>query len=101
VKGVHGVLFALPTVFHQDERYSAQGNGGFWRRFGHASPRIFITPNYKGHYSFKVSNLLGRGMAQGLSVLYYPSRTRTLGAVTNKFGYAILRDALTSVFREF
>jgi hypothetical protein len=28
--GNYLVIFALPTVFHQDERYFAKGEGGFW-----------------------------------------------------------------------
>ena len=99
--GNYLVLFVLPTVFHQDERYFARGKGGFWRRLGYASTRIFITPNYKGHDSFNVSELLGRGIAQAVSASYYPSGSRTLGAISLKYGYALMRDSLTSVFREF
>jgi hypothetical protein len=99
--GNYLVLFALPTVFHQDERYFARGKGGFWRRFAYAGTRVFLTPNYQGHDSFNYSELLGRGMAQGLSVLYYPSQTRTAEAIGSKYGYAIMRDALTNIFREF
>ena len=99
--GNYLVLFALPTIFHQDERYYARGKGGFWRRLGYASTRIFVTPDYKGHDSFNASELLGRGIAQGISVLYYPSGSHTLGAISLKYGYALMRDSLTSVFREF
>jgi hypothetical protein len=44
---------------------------------------------------------LGRGIAQGISVAYYPSKSRTAGAIMTKYGYAIMRDALTNAFREF
>jgi hypothetical protein len=37
-------------------------------------------------------------MAQGISVTYYPSGSRTAGALATK---ALGRDALTNVFREF
>jgi hypothetical protein len=99
--GNYLVLFALPTVFHQDERYFAMGKGGIWKRGVYAASRVFITPDYHGHNSFNFSELLGRGMAQGISVSYYPSHDRTLGALSAKFGYAVGRDALTAVFREF
>lgn len=99
--GNYLVIFALPTVFHQDERYYAKGQGGFLRRFSYAITRIVITPNYEGHNSFNASELLGRGMAQAVSVSYYPSKTRTVGAISAKYGYAILRDAATNAFREF
>jgi hypothetical protein len=62
---------------------------------------VVVTPNYEGHNSFNISELLGRGIAQGISVSYYPSASHTAGAIAAKYGYAIMRDALTNVFREF
>ena len=99
--GNYLVIFALPTIFHQDERYYALGKGGFWKRGIYAASRILITPDYHGHNSFNASEILGRGMAQGISTAYYPSHDRTLGALAMKYGYALGRDALTNVFREF
>lgn len=32
---------------------------------------------------------------------YYPSKTQTAGGYTEKFAYAVGRDALVNVFREF
>ena len=99
--GNYLVIFALPTVFHQDERYYAKGEGGFWNRAVYSASRILITPNYHGQNTFNISEVLGRGMAQGISMSYYPTRDRTLGALAIKYGYALGRDALTNVFREF
>jgi hypothetical protein len=99
--GNYLVIFALPTIFHQDERYYAKGEGGIWRRGIYAASRVLITPDYHGHDSFNASEILGRGMAQGISIAYYPSHDRTLGALAAKYGYALGRDALTNVFREF
>ncbi len=99
--GNYLVIFALPTIFHQDERYFAIGEGGFWKRGTYAATRIFVTPNYHGHNSFNISELLGRGMAQGISIAYYPSSDRTAGKLAGKYAYALGRDALTNVFREF
>ena len=101
VDGNYLVIFALPTVFHQDERYYAMGKGGFWKRAFYSASRVAITPDYHGHNSFNISELLGRGIAQGISVAYYPSQARTGGAIATRYGYAIGRDMLTNVFREF
>jgi hypothetical protein len=95
------VIFALPTIFHQDERYFAKGEGGFWKRGPYAATRILITPNYHGHPSFNASEVFGRAMAQAISLSYYPSHDRTGGALAVKYGWAMGRDALTNVFREF
>jgi hypothetical protein len=99
--GNYWVIFALPTIFHQDERYYALGQGGAWKRLTYSASRILITPSYHGHNSFNVSEVLGRGIAQGISLTYYPSQTRTAGGLARKYGYAIGRDALTNIFREF
>ena len=99
--GNYLVIFALPTIFRQDERYYAMGEGSVWKRMAYSASRVAITPNYEGHNSFNISELLGRGMAQGISVAYYPSKSRTAGAIATKYGYAIMRDALTNTFREF
>ncbi|HET6179310.1 MAG TPA: hypothetical protein VFE61_20445 [Candidatus Sulfotelmatobacter sp.] len=99
--GNYLVIFALPTVLHQDERYYAMGHGGFWKRGIYASSRILITRDYHGHNTFNASEVFGRAMAQGISTAYYPSADRTAGALAVKFGWAMGRDALTNTFREF
>ena len=99
--GNYLVIFALPTVFHQDERYYAMGSGPKLKRALYAATRVLITPDYHGHNSFNASEVLGRSIAQGISATYYPSADRTVGALATKLGYSIMRDALTNVFREF
>ncbi len=99
--GNYLVIFALPTVLHEDERYYAKGEGGIWKRGIYAASRILITPDYHGHDTFNASEVFGRAMAQGISTAYYPSNDRTGGALAVKYGYAMGRDALTNVFREF
>src|SRR5690348_11245048 len=44
--GNYWVIFALPTVFHEDERYYARGEGSLWKRGIYASTRVLITPDY-------------------------------------------------------
>lgn len=101
--GNYLVIFALPTVLHEDERFYAKGagNGSFLGRGIYAASRILITPDYHGHNTFNASEVLGRAMSQGLSSAYYPQADRTFGALAVKFGWAMGRDALTNVFREF
>jgi len=99
--GDYLVIFALPTVFHEDERYFALGQGGIWKRTVYSASRIFITPDYRRHNTFNWSEVLGRGISQGVSLGYYPSQTRTFEGFASKYAYALLRDALTNSFREF
>ncbi len=99
--GNYLVIFALPTIFHEDERYYAMGKGPILKRTVYSLTRIAITPDYHGHNTVNASELLGRGMAQGISTTYYPSKDRTAGEIATKYGYALMRDALTNTFREF
>jgi hypothetical protein len=99
--GNYLVIFALPTLFHEDERYFAMGSGGWFKRAIYAASRILITPDYHGHNTFNAAEVFGRGISQGISGFYYPSQDRTAGALAEKYGWAIGRDALTNVFREF
>lgn len=99
--GNYLVIFALPTLFHQDERYYAMGTGSIGKRALYAATRVLITPSYSGHNSFNASEIFGRAIAQGISATYYPSSDRTLSALASKYAYAIMRDSLTNVFREF
>lgn len=99
--GNYFVIFAYPTIFHQDERYYAMGKGPIWKRAVYAASRILITPDYHGHNSFNLSEVLGRATSQSISLSYYPSQDRTAGDLAVKFGYAMGRDALSNVFREF
>ncbi len=99
--GNYMVVFVMPTIFHQDERYYAMGEGPFLKRAVYAASRILITPNYSGNNSFNASEIFGRAVAQGISASYYPAGDRTLGDLATKYGWALGRDALTNVFREF
>ena len=99
--GNYLVLFALPTIFHEDERYFAMGEGGFWKRGTYAATRIFVARDYHGQNVFNISEVLGRAMAQAISISYYPSQDQTGEKLAEKYAYALGRDALTNVFREF
>lgn len=99
--GNYWVVWALPTVLHEDERYYALGRGSVLKRAAYAASRVVITPDYDGHATINGAELLGRGIAQGISTTYYPSSDRTAGALATKYGYAIMRDVATNTFREF
>jgi hypothetical protein len=99
--GNYLVYWALPTLLHEDERYYAMGEGPILKRAVYAATRVFVTPNYHGHNTFNAAELLGRAMAQGVSTTYYPASDRTAGELVSKWGYAVMRDSLTNVFREF
>lgn len=99
--GNYLVIWALPTVLHEDERYYAMGHGRKWTRLGYALSRIAVARNYSGGPVPNFSELLGRAGAQAISTTYYPSSDQTFSKVASKYGYALMRDGLTNSFREF
>ncbi len=99
--GNYLATFAFPTVFHEDVRYYARGEGAPWKRGIYAGSRILITPDYQGHQTVNASELLGRGAAQAISLFYYPSNDRTAGEFAQRYGCALGGDALMNIFREF
>ena len=98
--GDYWVDFILPTAFHEDERYYAKGRGNVLKRAIYAASQVIITPDYNGHNTINGAELLGRGIAQAISVSYYPHQYATFSDVASKYGYALLRDAGMNVFRE-
>lgn len=98
--GNYLVVWAFPAVTHEDERYYAKGTGKILNRAVYAASRILITPNDKGHNTFNASEIFGRGVSQAISLSYYPSSTDSASKYTEKYAYALGRDALTDVFRE-
>ena len=98
--GNYWVVWALPTVLHEDERYYALGRGPVLKRAAYAVSRVFVTPDYNGHLTINGAELIGRGVAQGISTTYYPSSDRTVSELATKYSYALLRDAATNTFRE-
>ena len=99
--GNYLVLWVLPTVLHEDERYFAMGQGGFWKRAIYAGTSVIVTPNYHGHKTFNAAEMIGRAGAQAISTTYYPAGDDTTIDLAEKFGYSVGRDSLTNVFREF
>lgn len=101
VDGNYLVIWALPSVLHEDERFYAKGQGRKFHRLVYAASRVLITPNYHGKNTFNASEIVGRGIAQGVSLSYYPSSDQNAADFAEKYGYAVMRDSLTNVFREF
>jgi hypothetical protein len=99
--GNYLVIWALPSVLHEDERYFTKGQGSILGRGMYAASRVLITPDYHGHDTANFAELGGRAIAQAVSLSYYPSSDRAFGDVAERYGYAVGRDALTATFREF
>ncbi len=95
------VEFIGPVLFKQDSRYYTLGKGGFRKRAVYSLTRAVITRNDAGKNVFNSSEVIGAGVAAGVSSLYYPSRERTFGNTAGKWGQSVGIDAATFLFKEF
>ncbi len=91
----------LPSVLHQDNRFYTRGHGSSLKRAEYSATRALITRNDKGNEVFNSSEVLGAGIAAGISSLYYPSSDRTFSKVAQIWYTNVLIDGGTFVFKEF
>ena len=92
----------LPSLLHQDPRYYELGHGGFLRRTGHAISRLFVTRTDSGGSEFNYSEVVGAGIAAGISTYsYHPNGDRGVGTVINVWGSQMGWDCATYMLKEF
>src|SRR5580700_8825508 len=95
---VEGVL---PSVLHQDSRYYTLGHGGFIKRGIYAASRAVITRTDSGGETFNASEVLGSGIAAGISSAYYPGQYRTWTKTGQRWLTNALLDLGTFGAKEF
>jgi hypothetical protein len=95
------VEFIFPTVTREDSRYYTLGRGGFFKRTGYALSRAVITRSNSGAEVFNISEVFGAGASAGISNLYYPSASRSVGNTMSEWAEDVGIDAGTFWFREF
>lgn len=92
----------VATALHQDTRYRRRGPAHrFWARMGYAVSRAFVTRKNTGGNTFNWSNFVGTGMSAGLSNAYYPSLSRTSGAILINWSTAVIGAGFGNLFPEF
>jgi len=97
----YSVEFIVPAITHEDTRYYTLGKGGFLKRAGYSLSRVVITRNDKGKDTFNAGEVVGAGMAAGISNLYYPTPERTFSQTADRWGTNVGIDAATFLFKEF
>lgn len=95
------VEFILPVALHQDPRYYTLGRGGLIKRAAYSFSRILITRTDASHETFNASEIVGAGVAAGISDLYYPSQERDWTKTGQRWLTNVGLDSVTFVFKEF
>ncbi|MFZ0038001.1 MAG: hypothetical protein WAK91_11290 [Candidatus Acidiferrales bacterium] len=91
----------VPSVLHEDPRYYTLGHGSILHRTEYAITRLVVTKTDSGKLRFNTSEILGNGMAAGVSDLYYPSQERTFTKTTENWGTEVAADGIANVIKEF
>jgi len=100
--GTYLSAWLLPSLLHEDTRYYPMGSG-------HPVPiRVFyvisrqaVAETYSGRQTPNIAGLGGKVLTQVISRSYYPAGASSFGALTEKFGYSVMRDVMFSSIREF
>lgn len=92
----------FPVLFHQDPRLFRMGpKHGFWKRAAYSASRVIVTRSDAGTEQFNFSEIIGNGVAAGISASYYPASGRNVHAVLDKWALSVGSDAGFNILREF
>jgi hypothetical protein len=94
--------FVVASALHEDPRYFRLGEQySFWHRFRYALTHAAVIRTDSGHTTFNWDNFLGSALSTGLSNAYYPSPSRTSGAMLIHFGTDIADNGFVNLAPEF
>jgi hypothetical protein len=91
----------LPSALHQDPRYYTLGHGGFIKRGAYSFTRVLITRTDDGNRAPNYSEVVGAGIASGISAAYYPSVYQTWTKVGQRWLTNVIIDGVTFSVKEF
>jgi hypothetical protein len=91
----------LPILTHQDPRYYTLYHGSFMRRTAYAFSRLGVTKRDSGLRDFNYSEIIGSGIAAGVSSRYYPEHERQASEILERWASQLLNDGVGNVFEEF
>jgi hypothetical protein len=93
---------AFPALLRQDPRYFRMGStSGFWKRVGYSMSRTIVTRGDSGARQFNFSEIVGNGVAAGISAAYYPPSSRHPEEVFEKFALNLGSDSGFNILKEF
>ena len=94
--------FLLASALHEDTRYFRRGpEYRFWSRVGYAVSRSVVVRKDEGGDTFNWANVTGTAMSVGLSNAYYPSASRTSGAMALHFATSVAGAGFGNLAPEF
>lgn len=90
----------FPSALRQDPRYYQMGKGRVLHRAAYAALRVFVIRGDSGKTQFNFSELLGAGVAAGISNAYHPG-PQTIGTAAHTWATQIGWDSVAYEMKEF
>jgi hypothetical protein len=91
----------FPSLLGQDPRYFQMARGGVWHRTWYSASRTFITRSDAGRRQFNFSEILGSGVAAGLSNTYHAAGDRSVPGTLSVWWSLVAYDTAQTVLKEF
>jgi len=93
--------FGASSALHQDDRYLASGEKGFWRRTKYAVASTFLARRDSGERTFALARFGSAAGTAYVSNIWQPASRSGADHIASSFGFIIATDIGTNVVREF
>jgi hypothetical protein len=93
--------FVIATALHEDPRFYAEVNPGFFHAIKYSLQHVFIMRNDDGNEVVAWSKLVGPALGEGLATVYWPDQNRTVGNTLVRYGLDLASRASGNLLREF
>jgi len=93
--------FVIATALHQDPRFYAEINPGFFHAVKYSLQQVFIMRNDDGLKVVAWSKLVGPALGEGLTTVYWPDQNRTVGNTFLRYGLDLASRASGNLLREY
>ena len=93
--------YGLSAALHEDNRYFASGQTGFWKRTKYAIKSTFLARHDDGSQHLSISRFGGAAGGAFVSRIWQPRSRTTAGDGAVSFGITMGSDVGFNVFREF
>jgi hypothetical protein len=91
----------FPALFRQDPRYYRVARGSIGHRATYSALQVLVRRGDSGHEQGNWSGLLGHGVANALTVTYYPAVSAKGSVVATGFATSLIGDAGSKLIDEF
>jgi hypothetical protein len=93
--------FVIATALHEDPRFYAEINPGFFHAIKYSLQHVFIMRNDDGIEGVAWSRLVGPALGEGLATVYWPDQNRTVANTFIRYGLDLASRASGNLLREF